>query len=231
MKAVNFERYERVRRWDEYKMFHKYSDHNALCLFENGTLMATYSASKLYSRRLYKEFDVEITTTRDQTFADPDGTRIPAAWLNSESQQPILIDHARNKAVRLHGWSDRFKDVPEHLRSAAAYINNPDSDPVGAVIKLSRPAQGERRRFMREWAEEAKAVCKAIARIRSEEMNKIPLWYLRNPIDVNAAMTKVDPKEWSAQQTDMEIVFRVANKGFLFNREPATLPFLIPINK
>lgn len=172
MKLPNFDYAN--RRWDAYKQFHCVPYWPFIQL-ETGELMCVATSFRPDARRRYKELNISVVMTTDDTcqelYRDRECTqKLAKSWLTQGGGQLLLIDHDTHEVVKLYDglphpetrfpqsmWKSR---IPAHLRQwACAYFAGPGEPPQGTGVMIAPPLAMTKKQ--KDHVNEIRAACHA----------------------------------------------------------------------
>lgn len=119
-------------RWDQHREFHwqinssstatpSHSHDPVITVFQDGSLAVHYGTRRPEVRHDYPDYGISITSTTDKqcpNLLNPEGVKVPKAWLNDGGAQTLLIDHELGRAYSL---DDGLKTAKHKLWCAALY--------------------------------------------------------------------------------------------------------------
>lgn len=195
MKLPAFE-HER-KQWDAFKQFHMRTNNiygSPFVQFESGEFMIDRPWFRPKDRREYENLGIAITftSTSSYTFFMPDGvTRIPAAWLNYDGGQMLMVDTTNRRAYKLtHDRGvETTRGLPTHARNSAIYFANVDADPICRPVLLHTPDNKFKEKH-KAWFRELVTVCRAVAKLKGLDKYqwgykyKVPERLIGSPMDV-----------------------------------------------
>lgn len=210
--------------WDRYRAF--YTAQNGFVSFSTGETMYTYNKPDPSDRRYYKEHNVTIIGTSDDTkmvYLHPQtGKAIPKAQLTFQGIQYLLVDHESKRAVRLHDWHSLHEknDRPAHLADARAFTFTGASNPIGASVVVNAPTVITPEHLV--WKKTVETIIKLKGNLdtqRSYNYGK----------KISSSTTKETPYEYvqRLEKDDRFMYHCIGRDGVEFTRDPEPLDFIM----
>lgn len=243
MNNIEFDKYPTNKYWDRYKAFFKHDDKRGVFkLFETGEVILDAWSISHRERGYYSSLDVTLAFPdefKGGTFALPDGTPVPKAWLTQYSQPTLLLDHKHKILVNAEMRSNygtrkpiyliNGEQMPFHLRQATVLYTNQTAKPQGKCsITVSRPV--ELTPQQRKWVAELIRLCKVTAKVTPQSNLSINQYVFNPNTKLDADAYAMEPAEYFKQLDPKERNY-IGYTGLQFKRQEIECGHLLWIPK